>query len=56
MEDNDYDPYWDDQECPECPTCKGTGFVNPLIAPKREDFLCLGTTTCPDCEGSGDCQ
>lgn len=34
-----------------CPSCKGRGLVNPLTAPK--DFFCVGTTDCPDCEGSG---
>lgn len=40
------------EETPACPTCKGSGHVNPLTAPKG--FLCIGTTECPDCDGSGD--
>lgn len=36
-----------------CPTCKGTKTVNELTAPDRPGFFCVGTTTCPDCEGSG---
>lgn len=41
------------EEWPACPTCQGSGMVNPLTAP--EGFLCLSTTECPSCEGSGDC-
>lgn len=36
----------------ECPTCNGRGTVNPLTAPA--DFFCVGTTTCPRCDGSGE--
>ncbi len=34
-----------------CPTCHGARTVNPLTAPAN--FLCITTTTCPTCEGSG---
>lgn len=37
-----------------CPTCDGRGTVNPLTAPERPGFFCVGTTLCPDCEGSGE--
>lgn len=39
----------------ECPTCEGRGTVNPLTPANRlpRNFLCLGTTTCPRCDGSG---
>lgn len=47
-----------DIDCPaagddsdRCPTCKGTGYVNPLTAPA--DFFCVGTTDCPHCDGTG---
>ncbi len=35
----------------ECPTCRGSGTVNPLTAPS--DFFCAGTTACPHCDGTG---
>lgn len=35
-----------------CPTCRGSGTVNPLTAPKG--FFCVATTDCPHCEGSGE--
>lgn len=35
-----------------CPTCKGSGTVNPLTAPA--DFFCAGTTDCPHCDGTGE--
>ena len=47
------DERWeDDIEWPKCVTCHGTGTVNPLTAPAG--FLCLMTTTCPHCEGTGE--
>jgi DnaJ-class molecular chaperone len=49
------DGYDDDHEWRDCPTCKGRGTVNPLTTGLPEDFLCLSTTTCPRCEGSGEC-
>lgn len=38
-----------------CPACAGRGTVNPCTPLDRlpRDFLCLGTTTCPRCDGSG---
>lgn len=42
-----------DYDFVRCPTCKGAGTVNPLTAPRG--FFCAVTTTCPDCEGSGEC-
>lgn len=45
-EDDDGDDDFD-----ECPTCKGRGLVNPLTAPDK--FFCVGTTDCPDCDGTG---
>lgn len=52
-DDDDCDDWCDDEEWPECPTCRGSGFVNPLTAPPT--FFCVGTTECPTCEGTGDC-
>lgn len=46
---DDHDPF-DDYE--RCWTCKGRGVLNPLTAPL--DFFCVGTTTCPDCYGTGE--
>lgn len=40
-----------DCRCWDCPTCKGTGTVNPLTCP--DDFFCAGTTDCPHCDGTG---
>ena len=54
-DDDDYDAIDERDDPPvDCPTCKGRGTVNPLTAPNRPDFLCLGTTTCPDCNGTGE--
>lgn len=54
IEDDDHgDPYDASEDWPECPTCKGGGTVNPLTAPSW--FLCLSATTCPDCDGTGEC-
>ena len=51
------------EECPECdgaptdgewgycPTCQGSGRVNPLTAPKGT--LCLAAMDCPHCDGKG---
>lgn len=43
-----------DDFCPDCDctTCRGTGQVNPLTAP--EGMLCLSSTDCPHCDGTGD--
>lgn len=35
-----------------CPTCKGSGTINPLTAPPG--FFCAVPTTCPDCDGTGE--
>lgn len=35
-----------------CPTCKGRGTINPLTAPAGT--VVLGTTICPDCDGTGE--
>lgn len=45
----------DYEEDEPCPTCEGRGTVNPLTPANRlpSDFLCLGTTTCPRCDGDG---
>lgn len=40
--------------CFECPTCHGTGLVNPLSRVRAKDFFCVATTDCPDCDGSGE--
>lgn len=58
MANTDFDPidYQDDyDDAPDdelCATCKGRGTVNPLTAP--DWFFCVGTTLCPDCDGSGE--
>jgi DnaJ-class molecular chaperone len=52
---NEYD-FPDDQfDDDTCHTCNGRGTVNPLTPPERlpRDFFCVGTTLCPDCDGSG---
>lgn len=45
----------DYEEDEECPTCLGRGTVNLLTPNARlpRDFFCVGTTTCPRCDGSG---
>lgn len=35
-----------------CRTCKGRGVVNPLTAPAG--MFCVGSTSCPDCDGTGE--
>lgn len=45
--DHDFEPI-------PCPTCKGSGTVNPLTAPNW--YFCIGTTTCPACEGTGEME
>lgn len=52
------DDYYDAEMCEndkddECPTCHGSGLVNPLTRVRAKDFLCFGTTDCPDCDGTG---
>lgn len=49
------DNYWPNNgvEYYDCPTCKGKGTINPLTAPPK--FFCVGTETCPDCDGTGEC-
>lgn len=42
----------DEDDYFKCSTCKGTGVVNPITAPK--DFFCVSTTECPHCDGSGE--
>lgn len=37
-----------------CPTCRGSGTVNPLTAPSW--YFCAVTTTCPACDGTGECE
>lgn len=51
LADYDDDYAYDDDD--ECPTCRGRGTVNPLTPNLPKDFLCLGTQTCPCCDGSG---
>lgn len=48
--EDDFESEADDYEWPKCCTCKGAGTVNPLTAP----FFCVGTMTCPDCDGTGE--
>lgn len=35
-----------------CPTCKGSGVINPLTAPAG--WVVFVTTSCPMCDGTGD--
>jgi DnaJ-class molecular chaperone len=52
MIDDDDGTYADPLEPDEpCPTCKGRGTINPLTAPAGT--FVVGTTTCPDCDGTG---
>lgn len=48
--DRDEEPEYENDDCP---TCEGRGTVNPLTRNLPADFLCLGTTTCPRCDGDG---
>jgi len=48
----DLDELDDDYDFVPCPTCRGSGFVNPLTCPPS--MFCVGTTECPSCEGSGE--
>lgn len=50
-EDIDNDFYR--EEDVQCPTCEGTGQVNPLTQGLPKDFICFGTTECPCCDGTG---
>lgn len=51
-EDDDFDlDEAQDDDFDECPTCKGSGWVNPLTAPAG--FFTATTTTCPHCDGTG---
>lgn len=52
-DDEEYWPAEDDEDL-QCHDCKGTGYVNPLTAPKG--FFCVSTTECPSCEGTGEIQ
>ena len=47
----DFGPLHDDEY--KCGLCNGRGTVNPLTPNLPDDFLCLSTTTCPACDGSG---
>ena len=40
----------------KCELCNGHGTVNPTTPNLPDDFLCLGSTTCPYCEGTGEIQ
>ena len=57
----DFDPYeedfWRDFDCePECPTCRGTGIVNALTAPKDMPYFVASHADCPHCDGAGYAQ
>jgi DnaJ-class molecular chaperone len=49
------DQYYEEEESAsdddQCPTCKGSGTVNPLTAPRGH--FCTGVSDCPTCDGSG---
>ena len=53
-DDLDYDgfDFDEDQDLIQCPSCRGTGYVNPLTAPSG--FFCATTTQCPTCDGTGE--
>lgn len=51
-EDEIDDPPFGDDDAFTCPTCNGSGTVNPLTAPPG--FFCAGTTDCPSCDGLGE--
>lgn len=42
-----------DDEPADCPTCHGTGIVNPLTNPDWAPFI-ASYGTCPSCDGSGE--
>lgn len=48
-EDFEFEPEEDDLDA--CPTCRGSGVVNPLTAPPG--FFTAVTTECPHCDGTG---
>ncbi len=43
---------WEDETQFHCPTCKGTGLINPLT--DQNAVLCLSTMDCPHCDGTGE--
>lgn len=53
LPDEFYDRDDDGEDWPPCPTCKGSGTVNPLTAP--QGFVCFVVTECPTCDGTGEC-
>lgn len=52
------DEYYDhemdeDDKADICPSCHGSGYVNPLSKVRTPEFFCVSTTDCPDCDGTG---
>jgi DnaJ-class molecular chaperone len=45
-------PEPEEEECPLCSCCNGTGVVNPLTAPPG--FFCVSVDDCPLCDGTGE--
>lgn len=43
-----------DEDWPPCPTCRGSGVVDPLTNPDWAPFI-ASYGTCPSCDGTGEC-
>ena len=50
---NYYDD-WENEETYKCPTCRGTGEVNALTAPRDMPYFVASYADCPHCDGTGE--